>query len=371
MSISDMTYQMVKSWRFYLIFILFFNVSLANAAGSEQYAVNGIVINAAAKSPAQARTTAIANGQRNAFVILLNRLGVDEKFAANFGDDAISDMVSSRQIIDEKIAGNNYSATLNLIFSESFVKHYLGDKTKFAEVPKAESYLIIPIKLEKQKSVLWEENNDWKYAFENIIKSKKTTSIKLPKGDVEDMVSFNSKNLNADNFTNFDAIAGKYKIDAIILTYFDFDSIENKVNITLKIIHKFQVNSVRLDFVNVSQLPLEELVNKVAAKTFDYIADLSKTESGESSQSGLISTNIDILVSNLDEWLAIKSKLEDPKIASSLKIISISKDMIKTEIIYNRSNGDIINFFAKKNLFLQKKSEGGYILSLTKNQTNQ
>ena len=35
-------------------------------------------------------------------------------------------------------------------------------------------------------------------------------------------------------------------------------------------------------------------------------------------------------------------------------------------VTYNNNNGDIINFFAKYNLFLQKKPEGGYFLSLTK-----
>ena len=365
MSISDMIYQLMKPRWFCLILVLLFNSNIALSEVQSQYAVSDVMVNASGKTPSQARINAVAAGQRNAFIILLNRLKIDENFAASLQDDAISDMVASQQIIDEKISGNNYSATLNLTFSESFVKHYLGNKINSVEVAKPNSYLVIPIKMVKNQSIIWEENNDWKLAWENIIKNGKTSSIKLLKGDVEDINIFNVGTVSNANFSSFESAFNKYKVDTLIFAYFEFDAIENKVNINLQTIRKFQTNQVRLDFVNVNQLSMPDLINKVADKTVDYLVG-EKNNTSSVASNGADSVNIDVLISDLGDWMTVKNKLENSNIVSGLKVNSISKDLVKISVIYNANNGDIANFFAKYNLFLQRKTEGGYFLSLTK-----
>lgn len=355
---------------FCLILVLLFNVLLFNskialAEVQSQYAVSDVAVNASGKTPSQARINAVAAGQRNAFVILLNRLGIDESVAASLQDDLIADMVASQQIIDEKISGNNYSATLNLTFSESFVKHYLGNKIGSSEVAKPNSYLVVPIKVVKNQSIIWEENNDWKLAWENITQNGKTPSIKFLKGDVEDISIFNFGTIINNSFSSFEPAFNKYKVDTLVFAYFEFDAIENKVNINLQIIRKSQTNQIRLDFVNVNQLSMPDLINKVAVKTLDYLVG-DKNNTSSVASNGTASINIDVLISDLGDWITVKNKLENSNIASGLKVSSISKDLVKINVTYNNNNGDIINFFAKYNLFLQRKTEGGYFLSLTK-----
>jgi hypothetical protein len=360
-----------------LTLLLIINCNLANAESSEQYAVNDVVANASGKSPSQARINAIAAAQRNAFLILLNRLGMDEDIAANFKDETIADMVSSQQILNEKIAGNNYSATLNLTFSESFVKHYLAPNLKAEDVKdkddnKAKTYLILPVKVVKNQMLIWETDNDWKTAIDNNLQAKAISSVKMIKGDVGDIAAFNSDSILSGNFTDFEPILNKYKVDALMVAYYDYDSLENKVNITLKNIQRFQTNQIRLDFVNVNQLPISDLVNKVADKTTAYIAGTIEAKANPSKPSPTISSyQIDVLVANLDNWLTVKNKLENSNLVSQFKVESISRDLVKINVAYNNINGDIVTFFAKSNLFLQKKSEGGYILSLSPMNKNQ
>ena len=368
-----MVYKQIKSWRFYLVIFLFLNANLAFAieqsSNQSAYMVSDVEVNAGGKSPSQARINAVASGQRNAFIVLLGRLGIDENFANNLKDEVIADMVSSQQVIDEKISGNNYSATLNLTFSESFVKHYLGNKaknTKEVAVAKNDSYLIIPIKVGNSQSLIWEQNNDWKLAWENIIKNNKITLIKLPSGDIEDISNFNFTKINEGDFSGFESAINKYKVDAVMLAYFEFDSIENKVDITLKTIRKFQSSQVKLDFVNVNQLSPENLVSKVTNKTFEYITSANKIDVAGNPTTLLALVNIDVLVSDLGDWITVKNKLENSNIISQLKVNSISKDLVKINVSYNKINGDIINFFAIHNLFLEKKSESKYTLSLIK-----
>jgi len=353
---------------FFMVFLLSFNYNPA-LAQDLTYAINDIVANGSGKSPTQARTNAIASGQRNAFLILLNRLGINENIGSTLEDEAIADMVASQQIINEKISGNNYSATLNLTFSESFVKYHLGDKISSSkkEVVTQDisgSYLAIPIKLIKDQPTIWEQNNDWKMAWENIFKHNHITYLKLPKGDIDDITIISPSTINDINFTDFEPLLTKYKVEGIMLAYFDFDSIENKVNITLRNIQKFNSTQTKLAFVNVNQLSSEDLVNKVAEKTINYIA-LINNQKSSSSEQGIVSYSVDVLIDGLDDWLKVKNKLENSNLVSQLRVNSISKNLVKINIAYNSANGNIINFFAKNNLFLQIKDTNSYVLSIS------
>ncbi len=372
MSISDMSCQSLKSqWLKWLCLalVLLFNFRLASAEAQNLYTIDSVAVNASGSSPTKARVNAIASGQREAFITLLDRLEIDKNFANSLKDDVISDMVASQQILDEKISGNNYSATLNLTFSESFVKHYLGNKTEVKEVVQTNNYLVVPIKLVKNQPIIWKEDNDWKLALEKVLKDNKISSIKLPRGDLGDIAMFNYDSIKDGNISKFEEAINKYKVEALVLAYFEFDDIENKVNISLQIIHKFQSNKVRLDFVNVNQLSMPNLIYKVANKTAEYIIN-STNKVGNQMAFTPVSVSIDVLISNLGDWLTIKNKLENANIISDLKVNSISKDLVKITVVYNGSNGDITNFFSQYSLSLQKKAEGGYFLSKY-NQTNE
>ncbi len=365
---------------FFLVLLFSLNSSLVFAQNAT-YAVNDIIANGSGKSPSQARTNATAAAQRNAFLILLDRLGIDASAASTIDDAAVSDMVASQQILNEKISGNNYSATLNLTFSESFVKHYLGKKIAAADDAKenskstsASSYLVIPVKLLKNQSLIWESNNDWKVAWENILKTNKVSYLKIAKGEIDDIATVSQSKVDNPNFSDFEPMLNKYKVDGVMLVYFDFDSIENKVNIILQNVQRFSSTQTKLDFVNVNQLSVEDLVNKVAEKTFNYIDSITEkpspttvaTQPLQPIQQGISPYQIDVLISSLDDWLKVKNKLENSNLVSQLRVDSISRDLVKINISYNNNNGDIISFFARNNLFLQKKTEGGYFLSLNK-----
>ena len=279
----------IRCWGKYFILALLVisNINFVFAqditSNTDQYVVNDIIANASGKTPSQARANAIISGQKNAFIILLERLGVNNNVANSFDDKTIADMVLSQQILNEKITRNSYSATLNLKFSESFVKHYLENNLtptkKQNTIAKPNINLILPIKLTKNQPLIWEENNSWRAAINNTInnisKNSASSFLKIPKGDVDDIAIIGPYNINNINFTDVEPILNKYKANSLMLVYFDFDSLENKVNITLQVIKQFAVTNTKLEFINVSQLTQEDLVNKVATKTVGYIIGIS------------------------------------------------------------------------------------------------
>lgn len=372
MSIWIMFFRLIGRGFYLLCFGLFCLSLQAGSAfaqsDSDAYIVNDVNIIASGATPNQARINAVANAQKNALIILLGRLNLDPNIANSFDASTISDMVSSQQITNEKIAGNSYSAALNITFSESFVKHYLGDKSLVKNDNKPSKLLVLPIKIIKNQKLIWEETNDWKIAWEADL-NKNTASgsiIELPKGDVDDISATNSVVSGDDNimvnFSDFESMLNKYKADSLVLAYFQFDDIENKVDIYLKIIKKFQSKQVHLSFVNVNQLTPQDLVSKVADKTIEYLNNYTRPKAITNNNS-TSAIEINALINNLGDWMTIKNRLENTNLVEKMKINSISKDLVSISIVYNNRNGDIIDFFGKNNLYLQKKNDGQYILT--------
>jgi hypothetical protein len=355
---SSLCFAVSKSFCLAII-LSFFSIQFLYAQNSSTYSVNDIAITAKGKTPTQARINATEQAQRSAFITLLGRLSWEEKYADNLSNEEISDMVMSQEIINEKIAGNTYYASFNITFSPSYVTSALGNKN-IAET-REENYLVFPVKITKAKSLLWENENDWRMLWEKALKEKNETRLKLPSGNIDDITAINPEIIATGNYKEFESIINKYKTDAVIIAYYDYDELENKVNITLKTVRKFQNKETKLGMVNINHLEYAELMSKVTGKTIEHIIK-SKPAASE----GLTSktpVNIIIPINDLGEWMAIKNKLQAVDFIKEMKVDSVARDSVRISIIYDRSNGDIIKQFAKYNFNVKEKSEGQYILT--------
>jgi len=341
-----------------LLFLASPKLGLSQTTSDENpYLINNVFVSASGKSPNAARTSATEQAHRNAFGILLGRLSIDEGFGDNISSDEISDIVHSEQITNEKIAGNNYSANFNIAFSESFVSNLLAGKNISKENVKQEIFLIIPIKNTKKKSLLWEKTNDWKLAWETSISAHPNSKIKLLKGDVDDVASINPEMADEANFSIFEASLTKYKADAVMIIYFNFDEIENKVSLNLKTIRKFQNKQIKLSFVNVNQLNSTDLLSKVVEKTIEHISNSKEASGGNKS-----TIDIDIPISNLGDWTIMKSRLENINFLEEMRVNSIARDLVKITIKFDKNTGDIVDLFGKYNFELRKDESGQYLL---------
>jgi hypothetical protein len=352
---------------FSVFFILLVSFSAtAYAANQNNYLVENVDVKVTGKSPSGARNAANANARRDAFLILLTRLEMNVNIADHITDDEISYMVRSEQIDKEKIAGNSYSATFNIMFAKDFVDHVLAQKTSQKVKDKQqESYLLIPAKLLKNKKLLlWEDENDWKKAIaQNLVKRSDAVSQKfiLPEADMQNIASLNRDNVTNIDYPAIEPVVLKYNSNAAYSLIFFYDEIENKVTINLFYIRKLQKKQVRLSFVNVDRLGYEALLDKVAAKTIDYLIN---SQSGEDK---VLSSNIirfEIPISSIGNWLTIKDKIENSNLINQLNIEAISRDYALISVNYI-GNIDINEAFSGVGFSLSKKSENFY--RLTKN----
>jgi hypothetical protein len=363
-------------WKFlFIILIIIFNPLLASAKIEQNiYNIEGIEINTSATTPSQARDLAIAQAQRSGFLTLISRLEINSSIADSINDEEISNLVRSRQIIDENIAGNNYSALFNIIFAQDFVEDILAKKNinnlnknalnNSTLNNKEMAALLIPIKIVEKQPLLWETNNDWKGTLERITQDRLIFKLKIPFGDLNDIATLNIDSIENYNYPQFEAALQKYHADFVYIAYFEFDNIENKVLVTLKTIRKFQNKKIKLSLLNVDRLDYVNLLNKVAQKTIEYLLNPQNfNPSSKLSSQNQTKLNLVILINNLEEWLVVKNKIESSNLINQLNIESISRDEIKVTVNYIAKDPDIVASFIKIGLFVSKKSDDSYLLS--------
>jgi hypothetical protein len=346
---------------FSLFFLLFFaaaNISYAD--DNSTYLVEDVVVSVTNKTPSAARIVAVATARRDAFLILLTRIGLRINLADNITNDEISEMVRSEQIEEEKIAGNNYSATFNIMFAKDFVEHILAQKTiDKTEEKKEETYLLIPAEIVKRKPILWEEENHWKMAIEKNLNKKAREKFIIPQADVANLAVLNRNNVELVDYLGLEPMISRYNTSAAYTLFFNYDEIENKVTVSVTYLRKLQKKIFKLGFVNVDRLDRESLMDKVAIKTIEYLLTAQPSEN-KILTSGLI--HIGIPISSLGNWLMIKNKIESSGFVSQLNTESISRDYVLISVNYVNGKAEIDEAFAKIGLPLDKKSENFYQL---------
>ena len=347
------------------------NNSVVNSSSANDiYLIESINAKYTGKNPNSAKINATAIARREAFVALLIKLKLPIAKADYINDDEISDMVRSEQIIDEKIAGNSYSAVFSIRFAKDFVENLLSKKALEAtknktadEIKNIGKFLIFPVKMLNKKPFLWESENDWRIIFERVVsKNKVQNDYIVGASSVENLVAINSQNIRKIEFNQLDQIVNENNANGVYLLFYDFDEIENKVLVEVTYLQKIAKKQFRLSFINVERLNYNDLMIRVAEKTLEYIRSNPAFINNSADKNAY---EVLIKISALEDWINLKNLIDKNNLVDSMNINSVSKDEVKINVIYTDLKTSIEENFAKFGLNLSKNSQGNYELDLT------
>jgi len=359
--------------RFFLALLIcsFQFVNSGFCANNEIYLIENISAKTKAKSPTLARNSAVASARRDGFLILLTRLELNTALADEINDEEISEMVSSEQIQNEKIAGNTYSANFNITFAKNFVDHILQKKLKEikensndnAIKNKAsnsnEVSIVIAAIADKKRIKLWEEENQWRYALNRYLGSKGKKNFLVSQPDLDNIATVNTENINDLSYTDIESMLSKYNASSAYTIILNYDNIENKIILDVNHIRKMQKKQLRLSFVNVDRLNYDQLLDTVAKKTIDYLAN-TQFVSDKNLNNNFIRLEVNFV--NLDSWIIAKKKIENCNFISQINIESISRDYAVISVNYSDVNTKIEDNLARLNFSVDKKGDNFYSL---------
>lgn len=332
------------------------------------YIVEDVAVSVSAKSPTEARNLAIKTVHRDAFTILLARLSLENAVASKISDGEIADMVRSEQIIDEKIAGSSYSATFNVTFAKDFVDHILAqkklpqsEKATALEVEERPIILVVPVKILQRKILLWEASNDWKPSVSKALEGK--VDFKIPVADIDNVVILNPENINKISASEFEPLFAKYQSNEVYFLLFSHDNVSGKANVVVRSLNRDSGSQVKLGFANSEKLEGQELMNKVAIKTVEYLESLKANQAANQDKKEQM-ISLEIPVAKLGDWLMIKNKIENSGLVNKINIEAISCDYVKVSVLLINADLNLVELFAKSGFSLAAKSSDLYLLTI-------
>lgn len=155
------------------------------ALAEDPYTIDNIAVTAKGNNATEASLAATSSAEKQAFSILLERLGVTN--APPLTPEDISSLVSGMEVHNEKVTPSYYSATVSISFSPFLVK----DRLRNAGIQKANdldaattptskpTVLVLPFLVNDQDAALIIENEAWYQSWRNLLPNISSANIQL------------------------------------------------------------------------------------------------------------------------------------------------------------------------------------------------
>jgi hypothetical protein len=161
-------------------------------AAVDPFSVSGVTVDATAATAAAARDAALAEGQRKAVRMLLERLTApaDHARLPRPSDSEIVPLVAGFEVQEERTSAIRYLATLTYSFRPNAVRALLRSAgVAFAETP-SRAVLVLPVlRTSAGALLLWEDSNTWRRLWLERPPTTGLVPVVVPTGEVEDVAA--------------------------------------------------------------------------------------------------------------------------------------------------------------------------------------
>ncbi len=206
------------------LFLLFgaFAPEAARAADSgDIFTVADIHVDESGQSAADARTVALARGERRAFDELMRRLLVrgDRDKLPRLSVEQVAGLVLDIAIANEKTSGVRYLADVTYRFKPQAVRSLMrSSQLRYAET-RAKSILILPLYETAGTLALWEDPNPWRKAWQGTPIRPGLVTLKVPEGGLRDIAVVSAELAARGDAKSILAAGARYETDIVIVAH--------------------------------------------------------------------------------------------------------------------------------------------------------
>jgi len=215
--IQPLTLRRVAVVAAFVAFAVMMSVGAAKA--ESVYTIKNIAVDSSAVSAADARSVALAEGQRAAYDRLLRRLVLveDRVLLSILEDSQIADLIDGYVIDNELVSSTRYRANLTFDFNKFTVRNLLRQRNiRFAET-RSNDVLVVPVYDTGDGPNLWLEPGDWRTAWLARPTNEGLVSLILPLGDVMDMAAIQAGEALAPTREALLSLGGRYGTQDVVV----------------------------------------------------------------------------------------------------------------------------------------------------------
>ncbi|MEX2450823.1 MAG: DUF2066 domain-containing protein [Rhodospirillales bacterium] len=323
-----------------------------------------VPVDVTAQSASEAKTEALADGEREAFIRLLERLTLleDRGRLPQLGPQGITTLVRDISVDDEKTSGVRYLAKLTVRFKREEIRKLLIDlNIPFAETP-SKPALVLPVYQAAGTLMLFDDPNPWREAWAGLPERGNLVPLMLPKGDLSDIAAIGAEQAVQGDRQRLEAIAGRYRAGDVLVAFarLGLDLKTSRPRLDAELVRYGGTDRVQRLTNALTAGPGETpqgLLNRAAKLQARLIEDHWKLDNlMRFDQTGVIAVTIPI--PDLKSWIGIRRNLAGVSIVRQVDLVLLSRNEVRANLIYLGRLEQLILALEQSDLHLSKGGDG-------------
>ena len=332
-------------------------LSAVPARATGMFEVRDVAVDATAASAAEARDQALAEGQREAFYRLLQRLTLRQhrELLPNLDANTIATYVRDFSVSGEKTSEVRYLARISVRFKEADVRTLLDEfGLPFSETA-SKPVVVLPILNRAGTATLWREPNPWRAAWASKPLPALPVPLLLPVGDIEDVGIVSAEQALVGDRAALNALASRYDAGATIVVRADIATI-GAPHVELTITRYDRGLSAETLSQRVTAV-LGETVDKVLGRAVVTAVDaIEESWKGQNlmrfDEGGILAVSVPLR--SLEHWLTVRRQLSAIAVIDRTDMILLSRQEALLNIHYIGGVDQLTRALAQSDLTLRE-----------------
>ncbi len=305
-----------------LVFVLAWASSASAQGLLDVFTIRGVDVDVTAADVNAAKQQAIADGQRQAFQQLLDRLTAPTDRARLPKVDGV-DYVRDFAIDQEHASTVRYIATLTVHFNPAAVRKLLHDAGVAFTATRAMPVVVVPVLKAGGRATLWDDPNPWRVAWAGL-NGGGLVPLVVPTGDAADVQTLTAAQALAADPQHLASEGGRWQANDVLVAVAALSADGPRLDVSLSGLagtpKPFDSVAYDLQAGETSDQMMVRAARDVArAIDAAYRQDALQ----QSDQSEALSTIVQL--AGLDDWLAVRTGLARVPQIRSYEVVSLSR----------------------------------------------
>jgi hypothetical protein len=314
----------------------------APAAAQSSYDVFTIApvrVDVTAANASQARDQALAEGQRRAFQMLIERLTLASGRGRipQPGNAQLNELVQGFEVASERRSGVRYIAEYIFRFRPDSVRDLLRRSgVAFAETP-SKPLVVLPVLQDGDRTALWEDPNPWRDAWGRIRLPPGLVPLVIPLTELDDIAAIDGAAAARGDDAALKLISQHHDNDDVLVSQAAFkNGAVRGLDVTTTRYAPGRAGAEQSWSNSVAANPGEsdgDLMMRAVGETMARVEDAWKTANIlDFRQSGTIAVLVPI--GTLQDWVAVRDRLTGIPAVRNTRLMSLDRDGARLEISF-------------------------------------
>ncbi len=335
-------------------------------ASANVYEVLNVAVDATAESAAAARKLALANGERQAFIQLLQRITPREYHSQLPTPDeaTISTYIQDFSVSDEKTSSVRYLANMHVRFRSDDIRYLLSEfGIPFSETI-SKPVLVVAVLEHNGRYSLWEEDNLWRSVWSQLNNAGRMVPLESPNGDLGDISNIGAQHAISGDINRLRALSQRYNSGSVLVVHASLNTLSASfTGLEVQVSRfgpGFDGTKQSLRFSAEANEPLHTLLSRAARGIADTIEEEWKRDNlMRLDDRGVLAASVPI--ASLPEWMKIHKRIKGTTIVLDLEVVLLSRDEARINVHYLGGIEQLQVALAQNDLLLSQ-SEGAWTI---------